>query len=156
LSADGAVTGPSDRFRSAMAFDPTLNRIVVFGGLATPTGPYFSDAHAFDLTTNTWSAIPNPTPGTTGPSERFDVEMAGDAATGTIVRFGGQGPGGNTDRYNDTWLLSGTTWVPLMPATSPSARSIFAMTARSAPYNDIVMFGGQDTGSARLDDTWRW
>jgi hypothetical protein len=156
LSAEGEPTAPSNRFRPAFAYDPMNDRVVVFGGLEDPTGTVYSDCFAFDLTTNTWSAIPNPTPGTTGPSARFDSKMAYDAALGSLILFGGQGPGGNGDRYDDTWLLSGGTWAPLTPATSPSARAIFAMTERSAPYGDIVLLGGRDTANAIQNDTWRW
>ncbi|MCR9244000.1 MAG: hypothetical protein NXI31_03140 [bacterium] len=156
LSAEGAPTAPSNRFRVAMTFDPTANRIVIFGGRASATGAVFSDGYAFDLGSNTWSSIPNPTPGTTGPSARFDSKMAFDGSTGLLMLFGGQGSGGTTNRFGDTWLLAGNSWIPTTPASNPSARAIHAMAARSAPYFDVVMFGGRDTANARLDDTWRW
>ncbi|MFT4515021.1 MAG: hypothetical protein ACI91B_003734 [Planctomycetota bacterium] len=156
LSPDGATGAPSNRHRPAMAFDPTANRLVVFGGATGPAGPYLGDCFAFDLGTNAWSTIPNPTPGTTGPSARTDSKMAFDASTGVLVLFGGMGPGGPVARLNDTWLLAGTTWIPMTPTTSPSARSSFAMTARSAPYNDIVMFGGRNTNNAISAQTWCW
>ncbi|MCR9244001.1 MAG: hypothetical protein NXI31_03145 [bacterium] len=156
LSLDGAAAAPSNRFRMGMAFDPNNNRIVVFGGRASATGTVFSDCHAFDLGSNTWSSIANPTPGTTGPTARFDTKMAFDASSGTIVLFGGQGPSGSTNRFGDTWVLTGTTWAAATPAVSPSARAIHAMTARSAPYGDVVVISGRDAANARLDDTWRW
>jgi len=82
--------------------------------------------------------------------------MAFDATTGALMLFGGMEPGTAANRLNDTWLLVGTTWIEMTPATSPAARSVFAMTARSAPHNDIVMFGGRATTNAILHDTWRW
>lgn len=158
LSADGNPNGPSTTTRPGMAYDPVANRLVVFGGSDSINSVNLDETWAFDLVTNTWTMLPNPSPGVTAPSARAGCKMAYDATSGGIILFGGQGPGGNTDRYNDTWLLAGTTWVPLTPATSPEPRDLFAMTARSAPYNDIIMLGGRGQGPAqdRLDDTWRW
>lgn len=156
LSAEANPLAPSSRFRAAMAYDPTFNRLVIFGGSAAP-GLASSDGYSFDLGTNTWSQIPNPTPGVTGPSDRFDARIAFDATTGMMLLFGGDGPASSTaDRLNDTWLLAGSVWIQLSPSNSPSARALFAMAARSAPYSDIVLIGGQDTNSVNLNDTWRW
>jgi hypothetical protein len=154
LSVQGNANAPSNRFRMAMAYEPTLNRLVVFGGSPSPGVP-LSDCFAFDLTTNTWNAIPNPTPGVTGPTARWDATMQFDAATGHVILFGGQTVNTPATRVNDTWILAGNAWAQLNPATSPSARGLHAMTSRSAPYNDIVLIGGQDA-AAVLNDTWRW
>ncbi len=154
LSAQGAAGAPSNRFRMAMAYDPTANRLVVFGGSPSPGVP-LADCFAFDLTLNTWSAIPNPTPGTTGPTARWDATMQFDAVLGGLLLFGGQTVNTPATRSNETWLLAGTTWVQLTPTTSPSARALHSMTARSAPYNDILVIAGQDAGG-NLNDTWRW
>lgn len=156
LSAQGDATAPSNRFRPAMAYDPIGNRIVVFGGSEAP-GDAQSDCYAFDLGTNTWSQIANPTPGTTGPSARFDAQMAYDPTTASLILFGGDGPAsGAGDRLGDTWLLNGNTWVQLSPANSPSARALHAITTRTAPYNDIVLVGGRDAANTINDETWRW
>lgn len=159
LSVEGAPGAPSVRNRSAMAYDPVANRLVIFGGASGAQGPFLSDCFAFDLATNTWTTIPNPTPGTTGPLARADAKMGFDASTGVLVLFGGQGTGPSpvaANRLGDTWQLISNTWVQMAPPTTPAARAVFAMTARSAPYNDIVMFGGRDTNNNILDDTWRW
>tara|TARA_R110002096_G_scaffold400674_1_gene597318 strand:- start:3174 stop:4700 length:1527 start_codon:yes stop_codon:yes gene_type:complete len=156
LSADGNPAAPGNRFRQAMAFDANGNRLVIFGGSSAP-GLTSSDGWAFDLGTNTWSSIPNSNPGTTGPSDRYDAKMAFDPASGLVVLFGGDGPtSGAGDRLNDTWLLAGNTWIPTTPANAPSARSLFTMTSRSAPYNDVILVGGQDSAGVRQNDTWRW
>ncbi|HEX5052564.1 MAG TPA: kelch repeat-containing protein [Planctomycetota bacterium] len=154
LSAQGAATAPSNRFRTACVYDPSLNRLVVFGGSPSPGVP-LDDCYAFDLNTNTWSAIPNPTPGVTGPTARWDATMQYDAAFGGLLLFGGQTVNSPATRSNETWILYGNTWTQLNPTTSPSARGLHAMTSRSAPYNDILLIGGQDAGG-NLNDTWRW
>ncbi len=45
--------------------------------------------------------------------------MTYDAATGTVLLFGGRV---NGTVLSDTWSWDGTTWTQLTPATSPAAR----------------------------------
>lgn len=163
LSPENDVNAPSVGFRESMAYDPILNRLVIFGGLSNATaGVYISTCHVFDLTTNTWSQIPNPTPGVTGPLETDGGHMAYDATSGSLVLFGGTNNGGV--RTDATWLLSGTTWTQVTGLVSgvtvPLPRNIHGMASRSAPYNDVIVVGGTAaTGPATTvnsTETWRW
>ncbi|MCA8965391.1 MAG: hypothetical protein KDC48_10915 [Planctomycetes bacterium] len=157
LSAEADPTAPLASFREAMAYDPIGNRVVVYGGRTSATGTILSDCHVFDLGTNTWSQIANPTPGTTGPLELDGAHMAYDAATASLVLFGGSTSTGKSD---ETWLLIGTTWAKINGLTpgvdSPVALNIHGMASRSSPYNDVVLVGGQDASSVNHTDTWRW
>ena len=65
--------------------------------------------------------------------------MAYDAATGTIVLFGGNNA--NSPPVGDTWTWDGSTWTKQAPATSPSAREVASM-AYDAATGTIVLFGG--------------
>ena len=65
--------------------------------------------------------------------------MAYDAATGTVVLFGGDGSSGD---LGDTWTWNGTTWTEQTPATSPPARESATM-AYDAATGTVVLFGGQ-------------
>ena len=56
------------------------------------------------------------------PPGRFEASMAYDAATGTVVLFGGYGPGVER-RLGGTWTWDGSTWTKQSPAASPPARS---------------------------------
>jgi hypothetical protein len=76
--------------------------------------------------------------------------MAYDAATGTIVLFGGEGPHGV---LSGTWTWDGSTWTRQAPATHPSAREDAAM-AYDAATHTIVLFGGSI--GADVGDTWTW
>jgi hypothetical protein len=71
--------------------------------------------------------------------------MAYDAATRTVVLFGGQGPHGV---LGDTWTWDGTTWTQQRLAAHPPARSYAAMAYDPAP-GTVVLFGG-GSGSTRL------
>ena len=71
--------------------------------------------------------------------------MAYDAATGTIVLFGGAA----SRLLRDTWTWDGSTWTKQAPATSPPARSAASM-AYDAATGTIVLFGG----AARRPPRW--
>ena len=103
----------------------------------------------------TWTQL-NP-PGS--PSPRL-APLAYDAATQTVVLFGG----GNIQTlvsggiaYGDTWNWNGTTWVQALPASSPSARTLTAMSY-SPELVALVLFGGAVGGDwvNSADDTWTW
>jgi hypothetical protein len=57
--------------------------------------------------------------------------MAYDAATGTVVLFGGQSWSSECV-FGDTWTWDGTTWTEQAPATRPSARGEGAMAYDAA------------------------
>src|SRR5207302_2463029 len=76
------------------------------------------------------------------PSGRGATPMAYDAATGTVVLFGGAGNGTSHDTtLGETWTWSGTTWTQQHPAASPPART-YASMAYDAATRTVVLFGG--------------
>jgi hypothetical protein len=128
-----------------MAYDPATSTTVLFGGdvgnLSQPIGGTWT----WDGSTWTQQAP------ATSPSVRDLAAMAYDAATGTIVLFGGFG---KTSGFRDTWTWDGTTWAKQAPATSPPDQNYAAM-AYDAATSDIVLFGGNDNNNI-LGDTWTW
>jgi hypothetical protein len=86
------------------------------------------------------------------PSARGDANMAYDAATGSVVLFGGVDNTGTS--LSDTWTWNGSTWAQKTPGTSPPPRSAAAM-AYDAATGTVVLFGGSGA-SALLNDTWTW
>jgi len=50
------------------------------------------------------------------PPARSNAAIAYDAATGTVVLFGG---GGTNRQFSDTWTWDGSTWTKQNPATHP-------------------------------------
>jgi hypothetical protein len=93
----------------------------------------------------------NPSPAVR-PSPRVQSAMAYDAATGTVVLFGGYT---GTRYLAGTWTWDGTTWTLQHPATSPPARSDAAM-AYDAATGTVVLFGGSGFTTDHLGDTWTW
>ena len=88
----------------------------------------------------------------THPSARDSAAMAYDAATGTMVLFGGETGEGRL--FGDTWTWDGTTWTQQHPATSPSPRA-GAQMAYDAATGTVVLFGGGHVGGGvPFGDTW--
>jgi len=101
------ATSPPARMYPAMAFDPTTNRMVVFGGLPTWSGQALGDTWAFDLTHDTWVEL-SPAK---GPSARARHAIAYDIETRSIVLFGG---GDDAFAFkSDTWIYDpvGNSWT---------------------------------------------
>jgi uncharacterized protein (TIGR03437 family) len=83
--------------------------------------------------------------------------LAYDSALGQVVIFGGAIPPATTGPFtpvNDTWLWNGSNWIQQFPATSPPARSGFAL-AYDSGHSQIVLFGGA-TSTGYLNDTWTY
>jgi uncharacterized repeat protein (TIGR01451 family) len=88
----------------------------------------------------------------TSPSARVGAAMAYDAATKSIVLFGG---GTDTAVLGETWTWDGTNWTQASPATSPPPRDEAAM-AYDADTGQLVLFGGSASDRTALTDTWTW
>jgi hypothetical protein len=92
------------------------------------------------------------------PPARSDAAIAYDAATGTVVLFGGfTRTAGDIVTFGDTWTWDGSTWAKQNPAAQPSARVSTAMAYDAATRN-VVLFGGVGIagGSVPSGDTWTW
>jgi galactose oxidase-like protein len=85
------------------------------------------------------------------PPARFGAAMAYDAATRTVVLFGGVTRSGVV---GSTWTWNGSTWTQQSPASSPPARELAAMTYDVAT-GTVVLFGGNGR-HFHLADTWTW
>jgi len=84
----------------------------------------------------------------------FVTDMAYDAATGTVVLFGGRA--GGFTAFNDTWTWDGRTWTKRAPAASPSPRK-GAVMAYDAATGTVVLFGGLNKAGGRaFNDTFTW
>jgi hypothetical protein len=76
--------------------------------------------------------------------------MAYDAATSTVVLFGGE----NGVLFHDTWAWNGTTWAKQAPANRPPGR-IETTMVYDAATSTVVLFGGLKPPK-KLSDTWLW
>jgi hypothetical protein len=81
--------------------------------------------------------------------------MAYDAATSTMVLFGGET---RSSLLGDTWTWDGTAWTQRTPASHPRVLRESAM-AYDAATSNVVLFGGQTAirGTPRdISSIWTW
>lgn len=141
---------PSARKGGSMAYDNQMGMDLLFGGAAGPPQGRLNDTWAWNG--HTWLPL-HPV---TSPLPRDSASMVYDAATGTIVLFGGISDSGTV--LDDTWSWDGSSWTQLHPTTSPQARDAAGM-AYDAAHQVVVLFGGeteQGRLSPSLNDTWSW
>lgn len=139
---DGSTNSPPARSFATMAFGPTVNQQILFGGFGTVTR--INDTWSWDGASTTWTELNNGSSGS--PPARSNAVMGYDPVNNRNILFGGQ------NGFGDTWSWDGTTWTELFPLTSPSARdsASFALDAN----NKLILFGG--ISGQLFGDTWSW
>lgn len=139
---------PAPRRRAAMAFDGSIQRVVLHGGTSSTSG--LTDT--YEWTGTTW------TPTSPGP-QRYGQAMTYDTARRRLVMFGGRSTTGSDALLPETWERSSGVWANVSPTTARSfSRSMLGMAYDSA-RGAMVVFGGVagiDGSYARLGDTWEW
>ena len=144
-------TLPSARSGHAMAYDPGLRGLIMFGGFGD-IGT-LNDTWAYDPVANAWNELK---PSRTLPSARSGHAMAYDPGSRRLIMFGGSGDSGAP--FDDTWAYDpvANTWNELKPSGAvPSARSGHSM-AYDPTSGRLIMFGGVDFAGTSLDDTWAY
>ena len=136
------ANSPSDRARSAMAYDSVTQRVVLFGGRGSAS---FNDTWKYDGVD--WAQVTT----ANSPGVRSLHVMAYDSVRQKMVVFGGAGPA----PLHDTWEYDGVDWMQVTPTGNvfPSNRHSNAMVYDSARQM-MVMFGGY--GSSIFNDTWEY
>jgi RHS repeat-associated protein len=150
-------THPSARVGAVMAYDPSINKTILYGGYNGTS--LLSDTWEWSSSTSTWTQL-SPS---TSPGNLAFASLAYDPSTGNLVLFGGAtstgdspGFGGGSSAPSEsskTWTFNGTNWTQLSPTTSPPARDDASM-AYDTSESDMVLFGGFSATGTYLDDTW--
>jgi hypothetical protein len=143
-----ATTGPSPRYRPAMAYDSNRGVIVLFGGL-TSNGTDVSDE------TWEWDGVSWKRLMVTGPLSRASQTMSFDSQRGRVVMFGGlRFESGRLSFLSDTWEWDGVHWE--LKATGGLNPRYSAAACFDPVRNRTVLYGG-NTGSATFaNGTWEW
>jgi hypothetical protein len=162
---------PVARFNHAMAYDPALGGIVLFGGHASPigdcnaSGPVCTDTWLWnglawqDLSAN----------GASTPPASCAATLVFDTTMDALILFGGNDGSSicNTaSGMQQTWAFGdwGTPtcasagvrcWKQLAPSSAPTARS-FTIMAFHNQLGRAILFGGAPTSGLTLADTWEW
>jgi galactose oxidase-like protein len=140
---------PPARWDAAMAYDAANSTVVLFGGSSISGGSVHGLGSTWTWDGTSWTEQ-HPA---VHPPARWLASMAYDAATGTVVLFGGRSP--QNRALHDTWTWNGTTWTHLHPAAHPSGQTGAAMTYDAAT-SSAVLFGGHKSTGGELAETWTW
>jgi Galactose oxidase, central domain len=151
---------PKSRFGQSAIYNPTSNRMVIYGGGEGFPGPCVSElwllTNPNSVGTPVWSQMT--ATGTLPPVREGHVAVYNSTAN-TMTVFGGTDCNGNY--YNDVWILSnadGSTgtpsWAQAKPlGTPPSARA--QHTAIYDPVKNVMtVFGGLAANKALFNDVW--
>lgn len=145
-----ANQGPPARFGHNAIWDPTQNRVVIFGGQAG--GEFFNDVWEFDPAASQWTQV---VAGASAPASRYGAAAAFDGAGHFIVTHGFTTEG----RFDDTWQLdlAGSAWTDMSPTEGdrPVERCLMRGVWDSLKQR-FLMFGGQTTDTPFLGDLWAW
>ena len=115
------ATVPQQRRAGAMAHDLLNGRMVMYGGLLSPTA-ITNETWAWDGTN--WTQLTPPT----APPPRWGHKMVFDNRRLKLVTWGGRSPT-TTATASDTWEydLATGTWAQVVTPTTPTARAFYAM-----------------------------
>lgn len=161
ISVTTAGTVPSVRFGHSAAYNPTSNRMIIFGGGTGFPGPCANDLWVLTNPnsvggTPTWTKL---SPTGTLPPVREGHASVYDAATNTMIVFGGTDCAGNY--YNDVWILSnadGSVATPKWTQSKPVGTGPAARSQSTAIYDStnrvMTVFGGAGAAKAVFNDVW--
>jgi len=144
---------PGPRYLSAIAYDTTRQRAILFGGVQqwADTDTIY-DNTTYDNTTWEWDGYDWQEIKTEiSPPGRVEAGMAYDEIRNVIFLFGGKNSSGV---LGDFWEFDGSNWRQLCSVCNPAGRYshvIFYDPGRE----QIVVYGGSDDEKA-LAGTWAW
>lgn len=158
-----SIVGPAPpaRTHSQGAYDPSSNRLIIFGGRAT--GSAFDDVWVLD-NANGLGGTPQWTQMSLGgapPAPRGGHVMFYDQQRNHIVMFGGGDEQANPV-FNDSWLLTEANglggppqWVQLALDGGPPVARFWPAAGYSAGSRRLVVAMGNQTAFPNyLSDTW--
>lgn len=131
-------TSPTARTHHAIAYDPTTDTILLFGG-RDATGTLLADSWALDLSNDTWSQDIS-----SGPSARMAHGLAYDATEDVFVLVGGTNNDGDTI-LNDTWHYDSTSgWVAASP-TQAAPNAAYHLLVYDSTNDASILFTNGET-----------
>ena len=160
LAPSGAA--PAARANHSAVYDPTGNRLIVYGGDDAGVIPTtFGDVHVLSNANGLggapqWSEL-IPTGGP--PAVRTQHSAVFDFTNDRMIVFGGRSDAlGCGSALDEIWILSNTAgaavWSSLAPVNGPPAARWAHVAAWDAAGNRMTVFGGNLTCSSTTEDTW--
>jgi len=157
------ITGksPNDRFGQSSVYNPTSDRMVIFGGGEGFPGPCVNDLWVVTHINSVggkpaWTQF---AASGTLPGIREGHSVVYDSVNNKMIVFGGSNCSGTF--YNDLWILSnadGSTGTPTWAQVTPIGTGPTARTQASAVYDSVnnvmTVFGGGTTTTTVFGDVW--
>jgi DNA-binding transcriptional ArsR family regulator len=140
---------PPPRNDAGLAYDPVLDRAVLFGGRDVGVGDAMNDTWIFDPSAEKWTQALPPS----SPMKRVHPAMTFDADSRRVFLYGG-GYQGTMDPAWHEYDVANGTWTSGSPNGSPPKRYGPAV-AYLPEVRKVVAFGGNITGG-ESNDTWEF
>jgi|GEM_PF-3602805 len=148
------------RSLAAIAFDPGIERVILFGGRIDSNGKIASDeTWAFENrpSDNKYKGAWNNLNPSNHPSYRTEAAMAFDPRNQKILLFGGWEAGDSSGKNlkNDTWVFDAqmNTWEELKPSNAPK-NLLEVVMAFDSTHDQMILFG--TNMSSKKSETWKW
>ncbi len=127
---------PPGRSRFVMAYDPSDQEMVVYGGTTASASPA-SDTWVYQNLV--WTQVVT----TTFPPARLYYMAATDWALGGVLLYGGSTASGSGTAYNDTWLFENGGWTQLTLQVNGSAGPLgYGFMTFDPDGGYVLLFGG--------------
>lgn len=148
-TTDAGVTlgcGPAPRYDHALAYNPALGGVILFGG--TDGDTVFGDTWLWNGEYWRQLDVSND-----GPGPRFAHVMATDTTSAVTLLFGGMDESDLLEPRLWGYVPAMQEWVRLPSiGVGPSARVFSTLAAQDTLGKELMLFGGFD--NAPLSDTW--
>jgi hypothetical protein len=154
---------PPTRAGHAAAYDPKNDAMVIYGGISSSPGQFFSDVWVLEHAggvggTPQWTEL---SPRGTGPGPRRDHAAAYDPASNRLLVIGGfTTPPQSPPVASDVWILENATgrngapaWSLLRTDGAPPPARAEHVAAFDATSNVLTLAFGSN-GGANLEDVW--
>jgi hypothetical protein len=129
------VTGaPAGLVGAAMAFDPSSDKIVLFGGWNHTA---FSENYTYTYHGGAWTNIT--ASAGTPPSGRIFPTLTTDSTDGQLVLFGGRGSSGSW--LHDTWTFKNGGWTNVTSLQPFAMPVIYSPILADDPGEGALLFG---------------
>lgn len=151
---------PAGRYGHVATYDPTSNRMTIFGGGTGLPGPCANDVWVLSGAngrsgTPAWLEL---TASGTAPGARIYSGGAYDPKTNSLIVFGGNNC--STGYFNDVWVLNNANgeggtpaWTLLTTSGTPPAARESGSVIYDSASNVLTMYGG-DAGGSPFGDVW--
>jgi RHS repeat-associated protein len=171
LAPAGVLPPPRSQLQN-LVYDPTSNRLIIFGGYRWAGNTEYNDVWVLS-NANGLGGIPEwqqLVPSGTPPSGRQSLPIFWDPNTNRLILFGGLNQFSEHLTYDDSWVLTHANgvggppqWIKLQPSGSlPVGRRHYAGSYNTRTNRLVTGFGQHDVmgadglsiTSSTFDDTW--